>query len=129
MLLSCRRRKECRHALHCDGGIESAPAGRISAISEIACGHRGDRAFVLRQAGTYNVNGRKPPPGLDLRPWLAGAPESDIIVIGFQEIVALNASNVMNGAILSSSARCRYSCLTTWGARLLRSPGVVSACH
>jgi hypothetical protein len=49
------------------------------------------------QVGTYNVNGRKPPLGLDLKPWLAAAPESDVVVAGFQEIVPLNASNVMNG--------------------------------
>lgn len=51
----------------------------------------------LLQAATYNVNGRKPPPGLDLAPWLGGAAEADIVVVGFQEIEPLNASNVMNG--------------------------------
>lgn len=43
------------------------------------------------------MNGRKPPPGLDLQPWLAAAAEADVVVAGFQEIVPLNASNVMNG--------------------------------
>lgn len=49
------------------------------------------------QAATYNVNGHKPPPGLDLAAWLDGAREADVVVVGFQEIVPLNASNVMNG--------------------------------
>jgi hypothetical protein len=51
------------------------------------------------QVGTYNVNGRKPPVGLNLAPWLAAAPEADVVIVGFQEIVPLNASNVMNGAL------------------------------
>ena len=50
------------------------------------------------QAATYNVNGRKPAPGLDLQPWLASGHGADIVAVGFQEIVPLNAGNVMTGA-------------------------------
>ena len=49
---------------------------------------------------SYNVNGRAPPPGTDLREWLAvGGPhgEPDIVAVGFQELVPLNASNVVMG--------------------------------
>lgn len=55
-------------------------------------------------AATFNVNGRPPPPGLDLSPWLAGASKADIVAIGFQELVALNASNVVMGGNSSGDA-------------------------
>ncbi len=58
------------------------------------------------QAATYNVNGRKPPPGLDLAAWLGGAREADVVVVGFQEIVPLNASNVMNGGRVQLAPIC-----------------------
>ncbi len=54
--------------------------------------------------GTYNVNGRVPPPGLDLSPWLNVASEPDIVAVAFQEIVPLNASNVVMGASLDAAA-------------------------
>lgn len=66
---------------------------------------RGDMTELIDEyeirllVGTYNVNGRKPPPGLDLQPWLAAAVEVDVVVAGFQEIVPLNASNVMNDLV------------------------------
>ena len=50
------------------------------------------------QAATYNVNGRKPAPGLALQPWPASGHGADIVAVGFQEIVPLNAGNVMTGA-------------------------------
>lgn len=55
---------------------------------------------MAMQAGTYNVNGRMPPAGLDLRPWLdVSASQPDIVAVGFQEIVPLNAQNVVMGAL------------------------------
>lgn len=36
------------------------------------------------QAATYNVNGRPPPEGTDLSPWLGGARFADIVAVGFQ---------------------------------------------
>lgn len=73
--------------------------------------------------GTYNVNGRKPPLGLDLKPWLAAAPEADVVVAGFQEIVPLNASNVMNGGLLPASVQsaCRTPDVQT-AASMAESP-------
>ena len=50
------------------------------------------------QAGTYNVNGRPPPPGLDLRPWLDAGAGADIVAVALQECVPLSASNVVMGA-------------------------------
>jgi hypothetical protein len=52
------------------------------------------------QAGTYNVNGRLPPPALDLRPWLDAGAGADIVAVAFQECVPLSASNVVMGARL-----------------------------
>ncbi|KAK3140914.1 hypothetical protein QOZ80_5AG0407710 [Eleusine coracana subsp. coracana] len=48
--------------------------------------------------GTWNVGGRAPHGGLDLSDWLMDGPASssaDIYVLGFQEIVPLNAGNVL----------------------------------
>ncbi|XP_026665375.2 type I inositol polyphosphate 5-phosphatase 8-like [Phoenix dactylifera] len=50
------------------------------------------RMFV----GTWNVGGRAPHGGLNLRDWLMSTPSAaDIYVLGFQEIVPLNAGNVL----------------------------------
>ncbi|KAL6624363.1 hypothetical protein ACP70R_031684 [Stipagrostis hirtigluma subsp. patula] len=52
------------------------------------------RMFV----GTWNVGGRAPHGGLDLSDWLIDGPDSspaDIYILGFQEIVPLNAGNVL----------------------------------
>ncbi|OEL31424.1 Type I inositol polyphosphate 5-phosphatase 8, partial [Dichanthelium oligosanthes] len=52
------------------------------------------RMFV----GTWNVGGRAPHGGLDLSEWLVDGPASSsphIYVLGFQEIVPLNAGNVL----------------------------------
>ncbi|XP_019455574.1 PREDICTED: type I inositol polyphosphate 5-phosphatase 8-like [Lupinus angustifolius] len=45
--------------------------------------------------GTWNVGGKSPNNGLDLRAWLKSPSPADIYVIGFQEIVPLNAGNVL----------------------------------
>lgn len=53
------------------------------------------------QAGTYNVNGRRPPADLDLTPWLNISEHSaDIVAVGFQEVVPLNANNVVMGEFI-----------------------------
>lgn len=49
------------------------------------------RMFV----GTWNVGGKPPHDGLNLREWLNSPAPADIYVIGFQEIVPLNAGNVL----------------------------------
>ncbi|KAL6758898.1 Endonuclease/exonuclease/phosphatase [Haematococcus lacustris] len=62
--------------------------------------------------GSYNVAGKPPPPGLDLAPWLglwdtvwpsvpgsgAGGGFPGIVAVGFQEVVPLNAGNVIVGS-------------------------------
>ncbi|XP_059428853.1 type I inositol polyphosphate 5-phosphatase 8 isoform X1 [Corylus avellana] len=49
------------------------------------------RMFV----GTWNVGGKTPHEGLNLRDWLRSPTPADFYVIGFQEIVPLNAGNVL----------------------------------
>ncbi|ONM51655.1 Type IV inositol polyphosphate 5-phosphatase 7 [Zea mays] len=46
-------------------------------------------------AATWNVGGKSPPRGLNLDEWLHTSPSADIYVLGFQEIVPLNAGNVL----------------------------------
>lgn len=45
--------------------------------------------------GTWNVGGKSPQDGLNLKDWLNLPTPADIYVIGFQEIVPLNAGNVL----------------------------------
>ncbi|KAM7496001.1 hypothetical protein LguiA_020415 [Lonicera macranthoides] len=49
------------------------------------------RIFVA----TWNVAGKSPPSSLNLEDWLHTSPPADIYVLGFQEIVPLNAGNVL----------------------------------
>ncbi|CAH9111613.1 unnamed protein product [Cuscuta epithymum] len=49
------------------------------------------RIFVA----TWNVAGKSPPSNLSLDNWLHTSPPADIYVLGFQEIVPLNAGNVL----------------------------------
>ncbi|XP_019423455.1 PREDICTED: type IV inositol polyphosphate 5-phosphatase 7-like isoform X2 [Lupinus angustifolius] len=44
---------------------------------------------------TWNVAGRSPPSNLNLDDWLHASAPADIYVLGFQEIVPLNASNIL----------------------------------
>uniref|UniRef100_A0ACD5VPN5 Uncharacterized protein n=1 Tax=Avena sativa TaxID=4498 RepID=A0ACD5VPN5_AVESA len=46
--------------------------------------------------GTYNVAGKAPPEGLDIAEWLgSGHEQADMYVLGFQEVVPLNAGIVI----------------------------------
>ncbi|KAG9157849.1 hypothetical protein Leryth_000028 [Lithospermum erythrorhizon] len=49
------------------------------------------RMFV----GTWNVGGKTPHEGLNLKDWLKTPNPTDIYVLGFQEVVPLNAGNVL----------------------------------
>ncbi|XP_019168091.1 PREDICTED: type IV inositol polyphosphate 5-phosphatase 7-like isoform X1 [Ipomoea nil] len=44
---------------------------------------------------TWNVGGKSPSSNLNLDDWLHSAPRADIYVLGFQEIVPLNAGNIL----------------------------------
>nr|XP_043634599.1 type I inositol polyphosphate 5-phosphatase 8 [Erigeron canadensis] len=55
--------------------------------------------------GTWNVGGNCPHKGLDVRDWLRTSSPADIYVIGFQEIVPLNAGNVLCSENKSPAAK------------------------
>ncbi|KAF8042392.1 hypothetical protein BT93_A0886 [Corymbia citriodora subsp. variegata] len=59
------------------------------------------RMFV----GTWNVGGKSPHEGLNLRDWLKSPAPADIYVLGFQEIVPLNAGNVLGAEDNGPAAR------------------------
>lgn len=44
---------------------------------------------------TWNVGGKPPRSNMNLDDWLHSAPSADVYVIGFQEIVPLNAGNIL----------------------------------
>ncbi|KAH9621556.1 hypothetical protein KSS87_007333 [Heliosperma pusillum] len=44
---------------------------------------------------TWNVAGKSPPSNMSLDDWLHASPAADIYVLGFQEIVPLNPSNIL----------------------------------
>ncbi|CAN7007178.1 unnamed protein product [Brassica rapa subsp. trilocularis] len=54
-----------------------------------------DKLDLKMFVGTWNVGGKSPHDGLDLKDWLKSPADTDIYVLGFQEIVPLNAGNVL----------------------------------
>ncbi|CAG7874348.1 unnamed protein product [Brassica rapa] len=54
-----------------------------------------DKLDLKMFVGTWNVGGKSPHDGLDLKDWLQSPADADIYVLGFQEIVPLNAGNVL----------------------------------
>ncbi|KAH9331014.1 hypothetical protein KI387_003122, partial [Taxus chinensis] len=44
--------------------------------------------------GTWNVGGKLPPDDLDIEEWLSTKDPADVYVLGFQEVVPLNAGNI-----------------------------------
>ncbi|XP_027334962.1 type I inositol polyphosphate 5-phosphatase 2-like isoform X2 [Abrus precatorius] len=51
--------------------------------------------FCRVTIGTWNVAGRLPPKDLEIEGWLCTEEPADIYIIGFQEVVPLNAGNVL----------------------------------
>lgn len=79
------------------------------------------RIFVA----TWNVGGKSPPSYLNLEDWLHTSPPADIYVLGFQEIVPLNAGNVL-GTEDNGPARKWLSLIR----KTLNSlPGTSGSCH
>ncbi|KAL1209969.1 Type I inositol polyphosphate 5-phosphatase 8 [Cardamine amara subsp. amara] len=54
-----------------------------------------DKLDLKMFVGTWNVGGKSPHERLDLKDWLNSPADADIYVLGFQEIVPLNAGNVL----------------------------------
>lgn len=102
----------------------------------------------ITQVATFNVAGKRPPPGLRLDEWLGGGPAAggtkfswptgttageeakdpaatggsstgpDMLAVGFVELVPLNAGNVMGGEALRDKEE--ISCAVVWWRRLTR---------
>ncbi|PSR94813.1 Type IV inositol polyphosphate 5-phosphatase [Actinidia chinensis var. chinensis] len=70
------------------GGIPNAP-GEARLI------WRPPKSQMCIIIATWNVAGKSPPSDLNLKDWLHASPLADIYVLGFQEIVPLNAGNVL----------------------------------
>ncbi|XP_078442444.1 type I inositol polyphosphate 5-phosphatase 4-like [Wolffia australiana] len=62
---------------------------------ELDPGHATDLHQYRIFVGTWNVGGKSPPPYLNLDDWLHTSLPADLYVLGFQEIVPLNAGNVL----------------------------------
>ncbi|XP_022869546.1 type I inositol polyphosphate 5-phosphatase 8 [Olea europaea var. sylvestris] len=65
--------------------LQSAPSPINNSVDHIL------RMFL----GTWNVGGKPPHDGLNMEDWLGTTTKADIYVLGFQEIVPLNAGNVL----------------------------------
>lgn len=66
---------------------------------------RSEKVDFSMFVGTWNVGGNCPHKGLDVRDWLRTSSPAHIYVIGFQEIVPLNAGNVLGTENKSSAAK------------------------
>ncbi|XP_064960178.1 type IV inositol polyphosphate 5-phosphatase 3-like isoform X2 [Musa acuminata AAA Group] len=85
------------------GGFEAVT--NDNRIGGIPCRSRRRKSETLRAqyintkelricVGTWNVGGRLPPDDLNIKDWLDMGEPVDIYVLGFQEVVPLNAGNV-----------------------------------
>lgn len=70
---------------------EAVPRSKIDLDASQVTDVQNYRIFVA----TWNVGGKSPPSYLSLEDWLHTSPPADIYVLGFQEIVPLNAGNVL----------------------------------
>ncbi|XP_048620914.1 type I inositol polyphosphate 5-phosphatase 4-like isoform X1 [Brassica napus] len=95
-----------------------------------------DSATLVKQVhnlrvftATWNVAGKSPPSYLNLEDWLHTSPPSDIYVLGFQEIVPLNAGNVLgtedNGPARKWVSLIRRTLNTLPGGGSCRTPSPV----
>ncbi|KAH1081366.1 hypothetical protein J1N35_021127 [Gossypium stocksii] len=70
---------------------DRVPLSKIDLDDSQAIDVHNYRVFVA----TWNVAGKSPPSYLNLEDWLHTSPPADIYVLGFQEIIPLNAGNVL----------------------------------
>ncbi|KAK9163943.1 hypothetical protein Syun_004845 [Stephania yunnanensis] len=76
-------------------GISSEPIPKLQRRnSETLRSQYIDTKEIRICVGTWNVGGKLPPDGLDINEWLCTDECADIYVLGFQEVVPLNAGNI-----------------------------------
>ncbi|KAJ6411170.1 hypothetical protein OIU84_007849 [Salix udensis] len=89
------------------GASSSGQASRISSGKHIADDQGKHRIFV----GSWNVGGVAPPDDLNMEDWLCTHTDpADIYVLGFQEVVPLNAGNIVLG-FENRKICCRWNSL------------------
>ncbi|MQL86299.1 hypothetical protein Taro_018839 [Colocasia esculenta] len=119
--------KNKAHHLHADddvvdgGGVsEMNPDGLWQGKLDLNHGQVTDVLDYRIFASTWNVGGKSPPNHLNLEGWLQTYPPADIYVLGFQEIVPLNAGNVLgtedNGPAKKWVALIRSTLNNLWGS-------------
>ncbi|XP_028805504.1 type IV inositol polyphosphate 5-phosphatase 9-like [Neltuma alba] len=85
--------REDQHQHSPEAKLESSRLNKKSADSNRSLSHYHDTKIFV---GSWNVGGIAPPKNLDMEDWLDTQNNSaDIYVLGFQEIVPLNAANVL----------------------------------
>lgn len=95
--------------------MEHLPRGSVNLDLPKIVNVQNYRLFV----STWNVGGESPLNNLNLDEWLHSSPPADIYVLGFQEIVPLNAGNIL-GAEDSGPAK---KWITLIGETLNSGPG------
>ncbi|KAM7265754.1 hypothetical protein ACFE04_003437 [Oxalis oulophora] len=89
------RRKSCSdedyYVFSDDWSMEHTNGIKQSKVARSVTDKLNLRMFV----GTWNVGGKSPHEDLNLRDWLLSPAPTDIYVLGFQEVVPLNAGNVL----------------------------------
>ncbi|KAB5511116.1 hypothetical protein DKX38_030202 [Salix brachista] len=89
------------------GASSSGQASRISSGKHIADDQGKHKIFV----GSWNVGGVAPPDDLNMEDWLCTHNDpADIYVLGFQEVVPLNAGNIVIG-FENRKICCRWNSL------------------
>ncbi|KAJ6760127.1 I INOSITOL POLYPHOSPHATE 5-PHOSPHATASE putative-RELATED [Salix purpurea] len=90
------------------GASSSGQASRISSGKHIADHDQGKHKIFV---GSWNVGGVAPPDDLNMEEWLCTHTDpADIYVLGFQEVVPLNAGNIVLG-FENRKICCRWNSL------------------
>ncbi|KAJ6931154.1 type I inositol polyphosphate 5-phosphatase 4-like isoform X1 [Populus alba x Populus x berolinensis] len=78
------------------GGVQRGKIDLDAAqVTDVNNYRQGQFLIMAIFVATWNVAGKSPPSHLNLEDWLHTSPPADIYVLGFQEIVPLNAGNVL----------------------------------
>ncbi|KAL0683156.1 hypothetical protein Bca4012_050004 [Brassica carinata] len=88
--VSSTRRRESTQSRVCENAEDDMAA---AAAAEFICNDAPMKVCV----GTWNVGGTSPPSDLDIDDWIEINSPADIYVIGLQEVVPLNAGNILGG--------------------------------
>ncbi|KAG9142696.1 hypothetical protein Leryth_005460 [Lithospermum erythrorhizon] len=93
-------RQQFNHQSVCDNQLSGKPAKGYSlrhrrGKSETLRSQYINSKYVRVRIGTWNVAGKLPDENLEIDEWLCMEEPADIYILGFQEVVPLNAGNVL----------------------------------